>query len=98
MIALMERSRCWFVPMRPVTPFMIIPTLCVVMVERKWGVSHETADDEHQSSATRPPLAPGPGDIHSGFFVHWDAAPAGNGGVGPTPAGGNVPSSSCRQW
>jgi hypothetical protein len=31
MMALTERSRCWFVPMRPVTPFMMMPTLCVVM-------------------------------------------------------------------
>src|SRR3954464_14168516 len=28
-IARMERIRCWFVPMRPVTPFMIMPTRLV---------------------------------------------------------------------
>ena len=32
-----------------------------------------------------------------GFFVHWGCAPAGSGGVSPTPAGGRFPSSSCRQ-
>src|SRR5690606_27739561 len=31
MIALIERSRCWLVPMRPVTPFMMMPTLWVVI-------------------------------------------------------------------
>src|ERR1035437_5643199 len=31
MMAAMERSRCWFPPMRPVTPFMIMPTRCVLM-------------------------------------------------------------------
>ncbi len=25
-MAMMERSRCWLVPMRPVTPFMMMPT------------------------------------------------------------------------
>src|SRR5436853_166838 len=38
MIALIERSRCWLVPMRPVTPFMMIPTLCVVILEERTGV------------------------------------------------------------
>src|ERR1700761_6792858 len=28
MIASIERMRCWLVPMRPVTPFMMMPTLC----------------------------------------------------------------------
>jgi hypothetical protein len=32
-MALIERSKCWFVPMRPVTPFMMMPSLCVVMGE-----------------------------------------------------------------
>src|ERR1700694_3004188 len=27
-IAITERARCWFVPMRPVTPFMTMPSLC----------------------------------------------------------------------
>src|SRR4051794_17623229 len=31
MIALIERSRCWLVPMRPVTPFMMMPTVWIVM-------------------------------------------------------------------
>src|SRR3954454_1866245 len=28
MMATIERMRCWLVPMRPVTPFMMIPILC----------------------------------------------------------------------
>src|ERR1700722_2105359 len=28
MIASMERTKCWLVPMRPVTPFMMMPILC----------------------------------------------------------------------
>ena len=31
MMATIERMRCWLVPMRPVTPFMMMPTLCVFM-------------------------------------------------------------------
>jgi hypothetical protein len=30
MMAQIERRRCWFNPMRPVTPFMTIPTECVL--------------------------------------------------------------------
>src|SRR5260221_4936709 len=30
-IAMTERARCWFVPMRPVTPFMMTPSLCSAM-------------------------------------------------------------------
>src|SRR6266568_9049565 len=30
-IAMTERVRCWFVPMRPVTPFMMTPSLCSAM-------------------------------------------------------------------
>src|SRR5690606_41771612 len=44
MIALIERSRCWFVPMRPVTPFMMMPTLCGVMWKRAAG--HSAAGDD----------------------------------------------------
>ena len=32
-----------------------------------------------------------------GFFVHWGAAPAGSGGMPPSPAFGSVPANSCRQ-
>ena len=32
MIATIDRMRCWLVPMRPVTPFMMMPTLCVFIV------------------------------------------------------------------
>ncbi len=32
MMATMERMRCWFVPMRPVTPFMMMPILCMLML------------------------------------------------------------------
>src|SRR5690606_19487787 len=31
MISTIERNRCWFVPIRPVTPFMIMPTVCCFM-------------------------------------------------------------------
>src|SRR5688572_33183834 len=31
MMATMDRMRCWLVPMRPVTPFMMMPILCVFM-------------------------------------------------------------------
>ena len=31
MMATIDRMRCWLVPMRPVTPFMMMPTLCVFM-------------------------------------------------------------------
>ncbi len=31
MMGTIERRRCWFIPMRPVTPFMMIPTVWVVM-------------------------------------------------------------------
>ena len=36
-MARMERIRCWFVPMRPVTPFMMMPLWWVLgdMVEEK---------------------------------------------------------------
>src|SRR6266705_3706221 len=27
-IAMTERAKCWFVPIRPVTPFMMMPSLC----------------------------------------------------------------------
>src|SRR5687768_12725351 len=73
MIALMERSRCWFVPMRPVTPFMMIPTLCVVMVKRKWlrpFRRYTSSDGVKQVSLARVP-ADGdclPGDISRGLF------------------------------
>src|SRR5438876_1911674 len=30
-MAMTERARCWFVPMRPVTPFMMTPSLCSAM-------------------------------------------------------------------
>src|SRR6266705_4383762 len=30
-IAMTERARCWFVPIRPVTPFMMTPSLCSVI-------------------------------------------------------------------
>ena len=32
MISTIECMRCWFVPIRPVTPFMMIPILCVFIV------------------------------------------------------------------
>ncbi len=32
MMATIERIRCWFVPMRPVTPFMMMPMLWMFMV------------------------------------------------------------------
>ena len=27
----MERNKCWLVPMRPVTPFMMMPILCCII-------------------------------------------------------------------
>src|SRR5262245_43807228 len=30
-MATMERTRCWLVPMRPVTPFMMMPSRCTAM-------------------------------------------------------------------
>src|SRR5690625_1481803 len=30
MIGRIERMRCWFIPIRPVTPFMMIPIRCVL--------------------------------------------------------------------
>src|SRR4051812_31152372 len=40
MIALIERSRCWFVPMRPVTPFMMMPIWCVVIARERLPINH----------------------------------------------------------
>src|SRR5208337_2920519 len=31
-MATIERTRCWFVPMRPVTPFMMMPRRCWVIL------------------------------------------------------------------
>src|SRR6266705_2271280 len=31
-LAMTERAKCWFVPIRPVTPFMMTPSLCSGMV------------------------------------------------------------------
>ena len=30
-IATIDRIRCWFIPMRPVTPFMMMPSRCCAM-------------------------------------------------------------------
>jgi len=30
-IATIERIKCWFMPMRPVTPFMMMPSRCCVI-------------------------------------------------------------------
>jgi hypothetical protein len=35
---MMERIRCWFSPMRPVTPFMITPRRCDVIWNAPCGV------------------------------------------------------------
>ena len=47
-IARIERRRCWFVPMRPVTPFMTIPTAGAPAGRRRSSrgesVCHERAD------------------------------------------------------
>src|SRR6267378_1015357 len=53
-MAMTERARCWFVPMRPVTPFMMTPSLCSAMASypKLSLLLLPDADDLHRVGST----------------------------------------------
>src|SRR6266545_6460063 len=73
-IAMIERARCWFIPIRPVTPCMMIPSLFSAMAYRSGPAVLPCLDDLHRIGTARLADRLADGD-HDEIALLHDAVP-----------------------